>query len=382
MFTPATPADCADACQSPIIHGPDDPPDVQDRSCTEDIITDTAIEADVDGKGCAHQFTAETDVGDKQHGSIEDKLQVLADEMETRRECESHGDLDRELGFDVSDAFFVDRVGERGERMGAVFRPPPGADVHPNGPHFHPPRLKTTVAKGTCTPPVPSYFPPRYAHNAPSVDGAPLANAADDTEERGGAHRPHLRVGPPSTSWATPDVYVPPTNGAGTIAIEAVTPSDGDFFHPRPSAPVQHEAPLGNTNSLPVPTDTQSYPGGNRRLHGSHTPSGIHQHVPLGQLHSQDFQSGHEGGGGVNSSGQFPGYAVAHARRRLQAIRTARRGMAAENDSPKGPHESLLRSSVTSTDVENTHPQPCDGAHSLLGRLKDTRRQYSLSISR
>lgn len=363
--------------QSPIIHGPDNAPDIEDSSCNQDA----TIEADVDGKGGAREFTAKTDVGDKQQYSIEDKLQVLADDLETRREYETHEELDRVLELEFSDAFPANLVGESGGGVDASYRPPPRADVHPGGAYFQPTGLKPTVVESRCTPPVPSYpFPPSYAHYAHPVDGAPLADASDDTDESKDARRLHLRGDPPNTVWDTPEEYVPSTKEAGTITFETV---DKDFFYPPPSAPAQPAAPHENTKPVPIPTGIQRYTRGIRRLHGSDTPDGIHHYIPFGQLRAQDYQAGHDGRGGVNRDAQSPGFAVDHARRRLHAIRRARRGLAADNDSPKELHGRILRRSpFTPTCEDNTYPPPCDGAHSLLGRLKDMRRQYSSRMSR
>lgn len=360
-------------CQSPIIHGPDNAPDVEDGSSNQPI-----IEADIDGKGGAREST-ETDVGDKPQDSIEDKLQVLPGDLETRREYETHEELDSVLGLNFSDTFPVDRVGESGGGIDAAYRPPPHADVHVGGAYFQPSGLKPTVAEGRCTSPVPSYsFLPSYAHFAHPANGAPLADASDDTDVSEDARRPQLQVYPPNTVWDTPQEYVPSTREAGTITFETVAPIDGDFFHPPPSAPVQPAAPHEKTKPVPVPTGIQRYTGGIRRLHGSGAPGGIHHYIPFGQLHAQDYQAGHDGRDGVNRDAQFPGFAVDHARRRLQAIRRARRGLAGDKDSPKGPHERILRRSpFNPTCKDDIYAPPCDGAHSLLGRLKDMRRQYS-----
>lgn len=263
-----------------------------------------------------------TEVGGKSEDSFEENLQALADDMEARREQNTHIEVDRELGL----AFRNDRDFRWCDHNSATDRLhlDYGGRVQDDGPT---PKPGTTVGVDGTIPTSPSYlFPPQNA-----IWGVPA----------GEPPMPHTQ------ELAEKDIV-------GTPVPPVLVPSDGAIVRPAPPTPEQHLVPRMKANRSRLLGGSDIFAGHTARIGDLGALEANFE-----QLSSERRQHRHDEDGS--------GFAVARARYRLASFRIARQSILADANSDHGHESNPLQVSG------DQHMPSQDGAKAMLGRLKEMR---------
>lgn len=258
-----------------------------------------------------------TEVGGESKLSPQDNLQALADDMDARRELNTHAEVDRELGlvFRNDRDFRWHDLESSTDRRQVHY----GGRAQDDGATANP---GTAVGVDETIPTSPSYlYPPEHAIWGVPADEPPL---------------PHTKVRAKRGILAT---HVPPV----------ISPSDGAIDRPVPSTPEKHLVPPQKANRSRLLNDSDVFAGQPARRGGLGELEETLQPLPSGRHQYRHDEDG-------------SGFAVARARHRLYNFRAAREIISTDHG-----HEN-----VPSQD-QHAMPTSQYGAKATLGRLKEMR---------
>lgn len=273
-----------------------------------------------------HEKVADAmDVGGPLEASLQESLMVLADDMATCRERETHEEVDRELGLSFKDV--PDRWCDR--------------DCANNRLHFGGQMQRDVVkpiseiGKGMA-----GYDPPSTLYQYSSNDDV----------------------------WAIPvDGSLRPNTGllsgkdiAGASPLNrfpALAPSGRTTFQPAPPAPLPYPILQSKANQSRLPTGSSMFLEKNAPIRDLGESGGKIKHLSMkGHLQRDNVDGG--------------GFAVARARQRLHSFRTARKGTSTDINVIHRPENVVPRQLPVDQQMV---PPSRDDSKLVLGRLREMR---------
>lgn len=289
--------------------------------------------------------------------SVQDDLEMLADEMATRGQYEVHTELDRELGLDFRDA----RINE--EAMGGTQCIPYGLDR----PYFQSvPGQEMGVTERNVRFQASHPFSPPRQHFTDAIQVNGLIPRGEVLDEMEGAGACRSKVNQDVSAAGAQDALFKTPAFAASI----LWPSTDASFRPAPSAPRGHrESQSGASTGLPASNATRRPPSLELQS----------QEVGSDRFSPKRVQSRQQiGAGEVRHNRPGQGFAAGGARRRLQTFQAARRNIS--NDMTHSRHQGFGNDNRKPPNRQEAPAQPHDGAQELLSWLKSKRRRYSLHM--
>lgn len=325
-----------------------------------------------------------TQSGGKLEGSLEGRLQQLADGMATRRVHGKYIDLDYELGFKKG---FADKPSKNDGGKSPALSFHQGVGVHLNGENVrsfqqrlmeeseHGPQSSSRSYLRT----PPSYTIPNGGSMSPrrepggqkARDARHIKNSLDAPKEGGGNSLFDANL-------------VQPTSEAKLVST--LTPFEGTHFIPATFPSGRNKKTREDTCSLSPYLGSSSFIEGSSQLFDIRASDEKLQQYPFehhqwqdteasGSLHrTRSWQKGR--GGGSYHDERDSGLAIERARLRLRTIQKTRRGMSANSNVTCDLHKGVPGSPI-SADLEAVSLPPVNEGQIVLDRLKNMRQQYS-----